>query len=115
VLARELKAAVRRHTRVCELTSAGDPLFRSTVVAVEVLSSAYRHGVRDSDIQHALRHAQAVDEVGEDPVRYLVLGPDAAGNVLELVVLDRPDGPAVIHAMPMRRPYRRLLPGAPRP
>jgi hypothetical protein len=48
--------------------------------------------------------------VGEDPVRWLVLGPDRAGNLLELVVMDRPAGPAVIHAMPMRTHYRRLLP-----
>jgi hypothetical protein len=39
-----------------------------------------------------------------------VLGPDRAANLLELVVLDRPQGPAVIHAMPMRPLYRRLLP-----
>jgi hypothetical protein len=35
-----------------------------------------------------LAHALAVDEVGDNPVRYLVLGPDRAGNLLELVVLD---------------------------
>jgi hypothetical protein len=39
-----------------------------------------------------------------------VLGPDRAGNLLELVVLDRPTGPAVIHAMAMRPQYIRLLP-----
>jgi hypothetical protein len=49
-------------------------------------------------------------EVGDDPVRWLVPGPDRAGNLLELVVMDRPAGPAVIHAMPMRTQYRRLLP-----
>ncbi len=37
-----------------------------------------------------------MEEVDEDPTRYLVLGPDRAGNLLELVVLDRPQGPAVI-------------------
>ena len=78
---------------------------------MEVLASALRHGVDPEDIQHALAHALAVDEVGEDPLRYLVLGPDRAGNPLELVVLDRPNGPAVIHAMSMRPKYRRLLPG----
>jgi hypothetical protein len=36
--------------------------------------------------------------------------PDRAGNLLELVVMDRPTSPAVIHAMPMRATYRRLLP-----
>lgn len=44
-------------------------------------------------------------------MRYLVLGSDRAGNLLELVVLDRPQGPAVIHAMAMRAKYRHLLPG----
>ncbi len=78
---------------------------------MEGLGSALRHGVESEDIQHALVHALAVDEVGEDLDRYLVLGPDRAGNLLELVVLDRPHGPAVIHAMPMRPHYRRLLPG----
>ena len=43
-------------------------------------------------------------------MRWLVLGPDRAGNLLELVVIDRPVGPAVIHAMPMRAAYRWLLP-----
>lgn len=85
--------------------------FRSTIRWVDVLGSALRHGVDPEDIQHALVHALAVDQVGEDPDRYLVLGPDRAANLLELVVLDRPHGPAVIHAMPMRQQYRRLLPG----
>jgi len=43
------------------------------------------------------------------PTRYLVLGPDQAANMLELVVLDRPQGPAVMHAMPMRAKYRSLF------
>jgi hypothetical protein len=78
---------------------------------VEVLPSAYRHGVGSDDIDHVLRNALVVAEVAEDPIRYLVLGPDRAGNLLELVVLDRPQGPAVIHAMPMTAQYRKLLPG----
>jgi hypothetical protein len=49
--------------------------------------------------------------VEEDPIRYLVLGPDRSGNFLELVILDRPQGPAVIHAMTMTAQYRQLLPG----
>jgi hypothetical protein len=43
-------------------------------------------------------------------VHWLVLVPDRAGNLLALVVMDRPGGPAVIHAMPMRAAYRWLLP-----
>jgi len=77
---------------------------------VEVLGSALKHDVDPDDIDHALQHALAIEEVGEDPARYLVLGPDRSANLLELVVLDRPTGPVVIHAMPMRAQYSRLLP-----
>jgi hypothetical protein len=79
---------------------------------VEILPSSSRHGIDDEDIQHSVLHALVIEEVGDDPLRYLVLGPDRAGNLLELVVLDRPQGPAVIHAMRMRPKYRRLLPGS---
>ena len=78
---------------------------------MDVLKSALRHGVDLLDIEHALSKAVVVEEIGEDPIRYLVLGPDRAGNFLELVVLDRPTGPAVIHTMAMRTKYRRLLEG----
>jgi len=77
---------------------------------VELLGSALRHGVDPEDIQHAVRNALVVEEIADDPLRYLVLGPDRAANLLELVVMDRPQGPAVIHAMAMRAQYRRLLP-----
>lgn len=79
---------------------------------MEILSSGRRHGVEDEDIQHCIANAVAIEEVAEDPVRFLVLGPDRAGNLLELVILDRPQGPAVIHAMKMRPKYRHLLPGS---
>jgi len=76
---------------------------------VEILRSAFRHGVEAEDIDHALRNAVVIEEIGDDPLRFLVLGPDRAGSLLELVVLDRPQGPAVIHAMAMSARYRRLL------
>ncbi len=59
---------------------------------------------------HAVEHSLVVDDLGEDPDRWLVLGPDTAGNLLELVVLISREGDEVIiHAMPMRPKYRRLL------
>lgn len=76
---------------------------------MEILPSSRRHGIDD---EHCVENAVVIEEVGEDPVRYLVLGPDRAGNLLELVILDRPHGPAVIHAMKMRPKYRGLLPGS---
>ena len=79
---------------------------------MDVLLSAFRHGVDVEELEHALRNAVVVEEIAEDPTRYLVLGSDRAGRLLELVVMDRPQGPAVIHAMPMRPKYRHLLPGS---
>ena len=92
----------------CVLSRGGSFVVRFR--CVDILPSARRHGIEDADIDHVLRHATVVEEVAEDPVRYLLIGPDRSGNLLELVVLDRPQGPAVIHAMALRAVYRRLLP-----
>ena len=76
---------------------------------MEVHRSARRHGVADADILHAIGHALAVEDAGEDPDRWLVLGPDRSGNLLEVVVLVTDTVEIAIHAMPMRPKYRRLL------
>ena len=73
---------------------------------MEIHPSARRHGVED----HAVEHSLLVDDLGEEPDRWLVLGPDAAANLLELVVLVTSEGDEmIIHAMPMRSVYRKLL------
>jgi hypothetical protein len=77
---------------------------------VEVLSSGFRLNVEDDDIQHGVKNAVVIEEIADDPIRCLVPGPDRGGNLLELVVLDRPQGPAVIHAMAMTEQYGHLLP-----
>jgi len=38
---------------------------------VEVLRSALRHDVEPEDIEHVVRNALVVEEIAEDPVRYL--------------------------------------------
>jgi len=75
---------------------------------VEVAESAYRHGVHDEDIAHALQHPLRV-VTGES--RDLVIGPDRAGQMLEIVILDDdPDEePIVIHAMPLRPKFHHYL------
>ena len=77
---------------------------------IEVLPSDRKHGVADGDIHHAVANALSVDDVGEDPLRYLLVGPGCDGGLLEVVVMDRAAGPCVIHAMKMRNQYQRLLP-----
>ncbi|MBL8779149.1 MAG: hypothetical protein JNK12_24710 [Acidimicrobiales bacterium] len=72
--------------------------------------SARRHGVPDADTHHGVEHSLVVDDLGEDPDRWLVIGPDRAGNLLEIVVLvTDEDDELIIHAMPLRSVYRRLL------
>jgi hypothetical protein len=77
---------------------------------VEIHDSARKHGVVDKDIHHAIDHALAIEDAGEDPDRWLVIGPDRAGNLLEVVVLTTvEDTQLAIHAMPMRAKLRKLL------
>lgn len=38
-------------------------------------------------MDHAVRHATVVEEVADDPIRHLVIGPDRSGNLLELIVM----------------------------
>lgn len=77
---------------------------------MEIHRSARKHGVADEDILHAIDHALAIEDIGEDPDRWLILGPDRAINMLEVVVLITSEGAQLaIHAMPMRPIYERLL------
>ncbi len=70
---------------------------------VEIHQSARRHGVLDEDIEHAYEYAVEWVELGDDPPRYLVVGPARAGNLLELVVMEADGGELMIHAMALRR------------
>lgn len=50
-------------------------------------------------------------EPDADLPRVLALGPDEAGNLLEIIWLEFADrAPIVIHAMPLRRSFYDLLP-----
>jgi hypothetical protein len=67
---------------------------------LELYESARKHGV-----EHAL---VAADE--DDTGKVLYLGPDRAGNLLEIVTVRRDDDTEiVIRAMSMRRMYEPLL------
>ena len=77
---------------------------------MRIYTSARKHGVADEDIRHAIDHALVIEDIGEDPDRWLVLGPDRAANMLEVVVLTTVESAQLaIHAMSMRPIYERLL------
>lgn len=76
---------------------------------MEIRQSARKHGVTDPEMHHAVNHPLVVYE--QDDAKVLYLGPDPAGNLLEIVTVLRVDETEiVIHAMRMRRKYEHLLP-----
>ncbi len=80
---------------------------------MEIQRSARQHGIEDDVIAHAIDHVLVVVdlELDADPPRVLAIGPDRAGNLLEIIWLEftnRP--PIVIHAMPLRPVFYDLLP-----
>jgi hypothetical protein len=80
---------------------------------VEIHRSARKHGIPDAAILHALDHALTVIdlEADADPPKVLAIGPDHAGNLLEIIWLELAgDANLVIHAMPLRPAFYVLLP-----
>lgn len=59
---------------------------------MEIHRSARKH-VADEGILHAIDHALATENIGDEPDRWLLLGPDRAANMLEVVVLVTAEGP----------------------
>ncbi len=78
---------------------------------MDIHPSALKHGVAAEDVKHAVRNAMAMDYLDDD--LYPFLGPDTAGSLLEVLIIDRGQHQSelAIQAMPMRPKYRRLLPG----
>ncbi len=80
---------------------------------MEIHRSAYRHGITDDEIDHAWRNALAFYDIDteHEPTKSLCIGPDTAGNLLELLFLQLADDDLIIHAMPLRPVFRTYLTG----
>ena len=69
-----------------------------------IVESAHRHGVAEADMLHALRFAIA--HVGQDHDMVMFIGPDRAGNLVEVGVVTWHGILAIVHAMsPAREKY----------
>ena len=80
---------------------------------VEIHRSARRHRIGDADIRHAAEHPIVVVDLDaeSDPSKVLAIGPDRAGNLLEVIILELArDELLAIHAMPLRSAFYDLLP-----
>lgn len=73
--------------------------------------SAFRHGYDEPTILHAIDHAIVVADLepDADPPKVLAIGPDPAGNLLEVIWLELANVELVIHAMPLRPVFYDLL------
>lgn len=69
-------------------------------VEVEIWRSAYKHGVRDADIRHALRNR--VKTLLTEDEMVMIIGPAENATMLE-VGIGRTG--AIVHAMPARAKY----------
>ncbi len=76
---------------------------------LDIHPSARKHGIADDDIEHAVTHAMAIDDIDDDTRLYL--GPARNAALLEVLTIPRVEGAELaIHAMHMRPKYRHLLP-----
>ena len=74
--------------------------------------SAFKHGYDEPTILHAIEHAIVVADLepNADPPKVLAIGPDPAGNLLEVIWLELAEVELVIHPMPLRPVFYDLLP-----
>ena len=71
---------------------------------LRVHESALKHGCTIEDISHAVDMAlyEALLDDENDPPKVLIIGPDGAGNLLELIGGELADDVLLIwHAMPL--------------
>jgi hypothetical protein len=66
-------------------------------------------------MDHALEHAITVIDIepDADPPKVLAIGPDPAGNLVEIIWLELEVSSLVIHAMHLRPQFYDLLPQSP--
>lgn len=80
---------------------------------VRLHREAHKHGVSPDDVQHALRGCLTIVDLGDSSGRTtsLFIGPDRAGNLLELIGLDLDEHAVlIVHAMRLRPANFRHLP-----
>ena len=70
-----------------------------------IAPSAHNPGVSDATIHHAFNNPIQSEHL--DEALTMPIGPDHAGNLYEIGVVDTADGPLVVHAMIARPKYLR--------
>ena len=78
--------------------------------SIEFNQSAFRHGVTEENIRYVLNRPRYEGPLDEDDDKYIVIGFDNSGNLLE-ILYKRIDDKAIniFHAMKCRRIFFHLL------
>ncbi|MCL1812317.1 MAG: hypothetical protein FWG29_02205 [Treponema sp.] len=77
---------------------------------IEFNESAFRHGITKENIRHALKYPEYEGPLDDDANKYIVIGFDKTGNLLE-ILYNRIDDVTinVFHAMKFRNIFLYLL------
>ncbi len=81
---------------------------------VEIHETAYKHGVSTFDIHHVCANSSDIFELDQESyeIKILIIGPDSAGNLLEVIGLEiNNQSLLIIHAMKIRKSVMNLVEG----
>lgn len=79
---------------------------------VHIHQSALKHGISQTDIAHAWANSVGFFDIDlDEPLKSLCIGPDRAGNLLEILYLQLDDADLIIHAMQLRSAFASYLTG----
>ncbi|MEF9411335.1 BrnT family toxin [Rhodococcus pyridinivorans] len=77
---------------------------------MRIVDSARKHGIGDDDIVHAFDEAiRYVEYEYDGEERLLIIGPDTAGRLLELVAVPAGEPTRIIHADRLRAKFYHYL------
>ena len=106
------KPKVRKSTLRQSLNSADSFVLRYT--ELEIHETALKHGISELDIHHVCANSSDIFELDQESyeIKILIIGPDSAGNLLEVIGLEISDQTLlIIHAMKIRKSMVKLLEG----
>ena len=90
------------------------PSFVLRYAETEIHETAYKHGVSTLDIHHVCANSSDIFELDQESyeIKILIIGPDSAGNLLEVIGLEIDNQSLlIIHAMKIRKSVMHLLEG----
>ena len=80
----------------------------------QIHESALKHGISELDIHHVCANSSDIFELDQESyeIKILIIGPDSAGNLLEVIGLEiENQSLLIIHAMKIRKSMMNLLEG----